>query len=112
MTNALPDGRVPSGDGSGRKIEATKTDTLRQLCSDDTFRQLSSHDTLQHLSSDDTVRHLSSDDTLRRLSSEDTVRQQVSSDDTVGGQLGRLAATVREDFYLLKRDGCGEVNLI
>ena len=99
MTNALS--RVPSGGGTNRtlcNIEET----------DDIVRQLNSDDTVRHLNSDDTVRQLTSNDTIQQLNSDDTVRQ-LNSDDTIpqpsSGNLESLAASVKEDFSRLNRNG-------
>ena len=48
---------------------------------------------------DDIVRQLNSDDTVRHLNSDDTVRQLNS------GNLESLAASVKEDFSRLNRNG-------
>ena len=48
---------------------------------------------------DDTVHHLNSDDTVRQLNSDDTIRQPSS------GNLESLAASVKEDFSRLNRNG-------
>ena len=90
MTKALS--RVPSGGGTSRtlcNIEET----------DDTVRQLNPDDTVRQLNSDDTVRQLNPDDTSRQLNSDDTVRQLNS------GNLKSLAASVKEDFSRLNRNG-------
>ena len=98
MTKALS--RVPSGGGTSRTLcnIEEKDDTVRQLNSDDTSQQLNSDDTVQ-LNPDDTVRQLNSDDTVRQLNPDDTVRQLNS------GNLESLAASVKEDFSRLNRNG-------